>query len=53
MRRTAARKTPGPLVEIPVDGLEVGRDEKGAVGPYETPNAYGGKIQSVRIEVGD
>lgn len=48
----AEGRTPGPL-QMPVDGLEVGCDERGAVGPYEAPNRFGGEIVSVRIELSD
>ena len=50
-RPVASGKTPGPLVDMPIDGLEVGRDEKGAVGEYPVPNRFGGKIRQVRIEL--
>ena len=36
---------------MPVDGLQVGRDEKGAVGPYPSPNAYKAAIHSVVVEL--
>ena len=51
-RQLASGRAPGPLVEMPIDGLEVGRDKKGAVGPYDVPNAFSGKIRSVEIELG-
>ncbi|AMV20916.1 arylsulfatase [Planctomyces sp. SH-PL14] len=35
----------------PLDGLEVGRDAGGAVGLYEAPNPFSGRIESVVIEV--
>lgn len=44
-------KVEGLLVSQPVDGLQVGRDEKGAVGDYEAPFAYKGQIDRVTIEV--
>ena len=36
----------------PVDGLQVGRDVGGAVGPYATPFAFTGEISGVLIELG-
>ena len=47
----ASGKAPGPIPSMPIDGLEVGRDEKGAVGDYTAPNALTGKIKSVTIEI--
>ncbi len=41
------------LADMPLDGLEVGRDEKGAVAPYEAPNPYRGTIRHVRIELSE
>jgi arylsulfatase len=52
-RMAASGKVPGTLVDMPLDGLEVGRDEAGAVAPYEVPDAYPGQIHSVRIELGE
>ncbi|WP_435019639.1 sulfatase-like hydrolase/transferase [Tundrisphaera sp. TA3] len=39
------------LARMPKDGLEVGSDENGAVGPYESPFPFTGKVESVVIEV--
>lgn len=36
---------------MPVDGLQVGRDENGLVGDYSQRNAYDGTIQGVVIEL--
>lgn len=41
----ASGKTPGPLSEMPADGLQVGRDANGAVGPYTEPFAFPGKVE--------
>ena len=41
----------GPLVSQPIDGLQVGRDEKGAVGSYSVPFAFPGTIERVEITV--
>jgi len=40
-----------PLTRMPVDGLEIGRDEKGAVGPYPSSFPFAGTIESVVIEL--
>jgi arylsulfatase len=43
---------PGGLISgMPVDGLQVGADEAGAVGPYRPPNRFSGTIHSVTIEL--
>jgi len=50
----AGKPARGELIgRQPVDGLQVGRDEAGAVGPYESPNPFGGSVESVLVEVGD
>ena len=35
----------------PADGLDVGSDEGGAVGPYSTPNKFAGTIEFITIEL--
>jgi hypothetical protein len=52
-RNVAAGQAPGPLENMPGDGLQVGRDENSAVGPYRAPFAYGGRIMRVQIRLGD
>ncbi len=47
----ATGTVPGSMTKMPIDGLQVGRDAKGAVGEYESPFAFEGKIDSVTIEV--
>lgn len=42
----------GLIPEMPVDGLDVGADTGGVVGPYKGPNRFGGKIESLVIELG-
>ena len=37
--------------EMPVDGLQVGRDEGGTVGEYKDEFAFDGKIKRVRIKI--
>ncbi len=47
----AAGKVPGAMPRMPIDGLQVGRDAKGAVGPYASPFAFEGTIESVTLEL--
>lgn len=47
----ATGKFPGGLVKHPTDGLEVGRDENGAVGDYKAAFAFQGKLSRVVIEL--
>ena len=47
----AKQETSGTLRRMPIDGLQVGRDAKGAVGDYETPFAFGGKLGQVVLEL--
>ena len=47
----AIGKFPGGLVSHPQDGLEIGRDENGAVGDYKSPFAFQGKLGQVVIEL--
>lgn len=42
---------PGPMTAHPTDGLQVGRDTGGAVGDYEAPFPFGGRIDRVTIEL--
>ena len=44
-------KTPGPLSQMPLDGLQVGSDATGAVGEYKAPFAFEGEISSARVKV--
>jgi arylsulfatase len=41
----------GPVNTMPVDGLDIGADNGGAVGPYSTPNKFTGRIESMIIEL--
>ena len=43
--------TRGLITAQPADGLDVGSDEGGAVGPYSTPNKFTGTIESITIEL--
>ncbi|MBN2508021.1 MAG: arylsulfatase [Verrucomicrobia bacterium] len=47
----ATARGAGPISAMPVDGLDVGADSAGAVGPYTAPHAFGGTIQSVVVEL--
>ncbi|HNQ89907.1 MAG TPA: arylsulfatase [Verrucomicrobiota bacterium] len=47
----ASGKAPGLIELMPVDGLEVGSDEGGQVGPYPADNAFRGAIDSVRVDL--
>ncbi len=44
-------KTKGPLVRLPLDGLQVGQDKNGAVGSYSTPFPYNGRVKKVEIDL--
>jgi arylsulfatase A-like enzyme len=51
-RKSVAEPVPGKLLaRMPTDGLDVGRDNNGAVGPYSAPFPYPGEIKSVVIDV--
>ena len=50
-REMASGKAPGLLSKLPTDGLQVGRDLKGAVGDYTAPFAFQGKIRSVLLQL--
>lgn len=47
----AQGQVPKLLDSQPIDGLSVGSDSEGAVGPYEAPFAFGGKIEAVTIDL--
>jgi arylsulfatase len=47
----ASGKAPGLLNRTPTDGLQVGSDQNAAVGPYEAPFPFGGKIGKVVLEL--
>jgi arylsulfatase len=49
--RVATGKAPGLIKTMPVDGLEVGSDAGGLVGPYSQDNKFHGSIDSVLIEL--
>jgi arylsulfatase len=39
------------ITTMPTDGLDVGRDDGGAVGPYSSPHPFTGTLDSLRIEL--
>jgi hypothetical protein len=41
--------TPGLLTKDPVQALEIGADDKGAVGQYKSPNGFNGLIDDVKL----
>jgi arylsulfatase len=47
----AQARAPGLLTTMPTDGLDVGSDEGGLVGPYSSRNPFGGSIDSVNLEL--
>ncbi|MDG3006038.1 arylsulfatase [Paludisphaera mucosa] len=50
----AAEPVAGRLISRqPADGLQVGRDANAPVGPYGSPNAFKGTIESVVVEIGE
>ncbi|MBK8979949.1 MAG: arylsulfatase [Planctomycetes bacterium] len=51
-RGTVRGTVPGGLLEMPADGLQVGRDERGSVGGYPTPNPLRGRVHAALIELG-
>ena len=50
-RQVASGNLPGLVPEMPVEGLEVGRDEAGSVGPYDGPNRLQGHVESLTIDL--
>jgi hypothetical protein len=49
-KEAARGKVPGPLTAKPADGLQVGRDLKGAVGGYTAPFPFAGEIAEVVVK---
>jgi arylsulfatase len=50
-KAVATGKAPGTIKSMPVDGLDIGSDSEGLVGPYTAENKFGGTIESVLIEL--
>jgi arylsulfatase len=48
-RQIGSGAVPGPLLKMPQDGLQVGRDLKGAVADYEAPSPFEGEIGEVEV----
>ena len=44
-------KTPGPMVDMPLDGLEVGEDRNGAVGRYPADKKFEGTVKSLSLKL--
>lgn len=44
-------KAPGVLTTMPIDGIDVGSDDDGLVGPYPAANQFRGVIESLLIEL--
>ena len=51
-QRTVATGRAAHMSRMPTDGLQVGRDENGAVGEYEAPFKFGGTLKRVTLELG-
>ena len=47
----AQGQVPKLLESQPVDGLSVGKDSDGAVGPYNSPFPFTGSIESVKVDL--
>jgi arylsulfatase len=47
----AEGKTPGPMLDMPLDGLEVGEDRNGAVGNYPANQKFKGIIKRVSLRL--
>lgn len=52
-RTLVSARTPGPVPRMPADGLQIGRDDNGAVGDYEAPFPFGGQIGTVVMELAE
>jgi len=50
-RKIGNGKVSSLVKEMPIDGLQVGRDEGGTVGEYNDVFAFDGKIEKVRIKI--
>ena len=44
-------KTPGPMLDMPLDGLEVGVDQNGAVGRYPADKLFEGTIKNISLKI--
>ncbi len=50
-RKLGSGKVSSLVKEMPIDGLQVGRDEGGTVGDYKDAFDFDGKIKKVRIKI--
>ncbi len=50
-RIVAKGRAPSALIKMPIDGLQVGRDDKGSVGEYRAPFRFDGAIRSAVVEI--
>ncbi len=50
-REVKTGQVPGPLLSQPIDGLQVGKDDGGAVGDYAAPFQLQGSVEDVLIVV--
>ena len=50
-RKLGSGKVSSLVKEMPIDGLQVGRDEGGTVGDYKDAFDFDGKIKNVRIKI--
>ena len=44
-------KTPGPMLDMPLDGLEVGEDRNGAVGRYPADQKFKGTVRKLSLRL--
>jgi len=47
---SSSSTTRSRITTMPTDGLDVGADSGGAVGPYSSPNRFAGKIESLTLQ---
>ena len=47
----AEGKTPGPMLDMPLDGLEVGMDLNGAVGGYPADKKFEGTVKNLKLKI--
>ena len=47
----AEGKTPGPMLDMPLDGLEVGVDLNGAVGGYPADEKFEGTVKNLKLKI--
>ncbi|MDP6036245.1 MAG: hypothetical protein QGG55_09375, partial [Verrucomicrobiota bacterium] len=44
-------KTPGPMLDMPLDGLEVGEDRNGAAGNYPADQKFKGTVKKLVLRL--